>query len=103
MNPIEELRNEYGGLGLSDEQMLHLKSIGLPLEAAKYLIEKWTQVMQDLNKSLEALTNSLKETGSIDALKELGITIQEKYKITQVKRNKKGRPLKPWQKNKFYQ
>ncbi|MBZ9615314.1 hypothetical protein [Clostridium estertheticum] len=100
---IEELREEYEGLNLTDSQIIIVKGIGLNKEQMSELMINLSKAAKDLCDAFRNVVDSIRP-----AFKEISILLseineaQEEF-IAEPIKNKKGKKLKCWENKRFYQ
>lgn len=103
-NFIEKLREEYSGLGLTDEQIIIAKSNNITPEQIAELREacnKLSKIIHEIWEKVAAAFNGLISSEEFqNAVKSIQST--EKDKSITFKRNSKGKQLKAWEKNRFF-
>lgn len=97
---MEKLREEYKGLGLTDEQIITAKSNNINPEQVKQLREACknaTKVFTEAWEGVLAVVREFTESESFQELLKVGTQNSSK-----IKRNNKGKKIKPWEKKMFF-
>ena len=100
---IEELREEYKGLNLTDSQIILVKGAGLNKDQISELMINFSKVASDLCDAFRNIVDSLRP-----ALKDIStalskISEEQVEFISEPTKSKKGKKLKCWGNKKFYQ
>ncbi len=101
---MEELRKEYEGLGLDNAQIIQAKSLKLTPEQIKDIIQVFKNTMCEFEKLWDSLAKALQGIINSEGFKSTIETLKavEQMKSKDIPREK-GKPLKNWNKVKFYQ
>lgn len=93
-------KNEIMKLGLNEEQTKALIKYVQSDEFKKAICVIWETISEFLIILQNALNNFLESDGAKQLINTLQLTSNE---IKTMKRNTKGKKMKPWEKKKFYQ
>lgn len=103
-NFIEKLREEYSGLGLTDEQILIAKSNNITPDQIAELREACNKLSKTIHEIWEKVAAAFNVLFNSEEFQNAVKVIQstEREKINTFKRNTKGKQLKAWEKNRFF-
>lgn len=96
---IKELRKKYEGLDLSDEQILQVANMGLTREQVIQVRKLCKKVIDGVEMICSCIMNIINSDKFQKSVKE----IEKQDGGAQIKRNRKGKPLKSWEKKNFYE
>ncbi|MBU3171371.1 hypothetical protein [Clostridium estertheticum] len=100
---IEELREEYKGLNLTDSQIILVKGVALNREQMTQLMIDFRKLAVEFGDTFRKVVDDLRPmlkdiSASLNNLNEA----QEEF-IAEPIKNKKGKKLRCWENKRFYQ
>jgi ABC-type enterochelin transport system substrate-binding protein len=104
---MEQLKEEYSGLGLTDEQIIVAKCYNITPEQIIIIRKSMSDLTKSFQEAWENINRLFKDTFESEEFQNMIKAIQNSVKEAkeenvEFKRNTKGKMLKPWEKDRFF-